>query len=43
VLQDVWCIGLQPTVRRNIPVRTSTQPRRPITVLQLNTGSGSVA
>jgi hypothetical protein len=30
VLQDVWCIGLQPTVRRNIPVRTNTQPRRPI-------------
>jgi hypothetical protein len=30
-------------VRRNIPVRTSTQPRRPITVLQLTTGSGSVA
>ena len=43
VLQDVWCIGLQPTVRRNIPVRTNTQPRRPITVLQLTTGSGSVA
>ena len=43
VLQDVWCMGLQPTVRRNIPVRTNTQPRRPITVLQLTTGSGSVA
>src|SRR3989440_10485493 len=43
VLQDVWCIGLQPTVRRNIPVRTSTQPRRLITVLQLTTGSGSLA
>jgi len=43
VLQGVWCIGLQPTVRRNIPVRTNTQPRRPITVLQLRTGSGSVA
>src|SRR5438034_4824712 len=43
VLHDVWCIGLQPTVRRNIPVRTNTQPRRPITVLQLTTGSGSVA
>ena len=43
VLQDVRCIGLQPTVRRNIPVRTNTQPRRPITVLQLTTGSGSVA
>ena len=43
VLQDVWCIGLQPTVRRNIPVRTSTQPRRPISALQLTTGSGSVA
>jgi len=43
VLQDVWCIGLQPTVRRNIPVRINTQPRRPITVLQLTTGSGSVA
>jgi hypothetical protein len=24
VLQDVWCIGLQPTVRRNSPVRTNT-------------------
>jgi hypothetical protein len=36
-------MGLQPTVRRNIPVRTNTQPRRPITVLQLTTGSGSVA
>ena len=43
VLQDVWRIGLQPTVRRNIPVRTNTQPRRLITVLQLTTGSGSVA
>src|SRR5438876_3833290 len=43
VLQDVWCIGLQPTVRRNIPVRTNTQPRRPISALQLTTGSGSVA
>src|SRR5438270_7718150 len=43
VLQDVWCIGLQPTVRRNIPVRTSTQPRRQIRALQLTTGSGSVA
>ena len=43
VLQDVRCIGLHPTVRRNIPVRTNTQPRRPITVLQLTTGSGSVA
>src|SRR5712664_1793403 len=43
VLQDVRCIGLQPTVRRNIPVRTNTQPRRPITVLELTTGSGSVA
>jgi hypothetical protein len=30
-------------VRRNIPVRTNTQPRRLITVLQLTTGSGSVA
>src|SRR5437773_5214214 len=43
VLHDVWCIGLQPTVRRNIPVRTSTQPRKPISALQLTTGSGSVA
>ena len=43
VLQDVRCIGLQPAVRRNIPVRTSTQPRRPISALQLTTGSGSVA
>jgi len=43
VPQDVWCIELQPIVRRNIPVRTNTQPRRPITVLQLTTGSGSVA
>ena len=43
VLQDVWCIGLQPIVRRNIPVRTNTKPRRPVTVLQLTTGSGSVA
>jgi len=43
VLHDVWCIGLQPTVRRNIPVRTNTQPRRPITALQLTIGSGSVA
>src|SRR5436189_2786474 len=43
VLQDVRCIGLQPAVRRNIPVRTNTQPRRPITFLQLTTGSGSVA
>ena len=41
-VQDVWCIGLQPTVRRNIPVRTVTQPRSPMTVLQLRTGSGSV-
>ncbi len=43
VLHDVWCIGLQPIVRRKIPVRTNTQPRRPMTVLQLTTGSGSVA
>ena len=43
VLHEVWCIGLHPTVRRNIPVRTSTHPRRPMTVLQLTTGSGSVA
>jgi hypothetical protein len=43
VVQDVRLNELQPTVRRNIPVRSISQPRKAITVLQLTTGSGSVA
>src|SRR5438552_9622665 len=43
VLQDVRCIGLQHAVRRNIPVRTTTQPTRPISALQLTTAPESVA
>jgi len=42
-VHEVRCAQLQPIMRRNIPVRTVSQPRSPITVLRLRTGSGSLA